>query len=1354
MTLKQALGTAALTLGVLLAGEAKATETEDNGIAILPVAKPVNIDGKFDEWNLTGGMFVCHDVERARDRYSYWVHLMYDQEHLYVLTRVRDATPLSNQGVVGVDHGFRDDALQFRCITGYKTPQERVAHLTCWQGKGDAKIIEIVYGRDFKGGNVRDALAEGAQMALRKDDDGLGYVQEIALPRRLLANEQLSGTPFVITFEQFFAPEMSTKDNFRPGVTPDRVFTFRAYDNWGFGSFETKPDITPRPVRLADGREFAVRMEKGIPVVDWTGLDRDMLREGFKEIAFQMPFDGQVSMNIVDEHGKVVRQMLGAAPMYAGRQTVKWDGLGTPLHRAPGDVLPAGKYRWRAIAHPGISMKLRGWASNSGNPPWDAGKTANWGGDHGVPYAVAVSDAGVYLGWTGAEAGKALVATDFAGKVRWRHIRGGMGGAGSVAVLNGIVYVVDHENVIYRLDEKTGEPSFWPGLQTNELTIQSLGGTAAKLPTRVIDLSASNGKLYLAMSSPPLLEADVKDAAALSKRVLANEQGIADAMDAKLKSRRETLAKAGKSDTPLTVGESLATLNRHLNRGPSETLTQRRDGLVKSMPEALSIDRPTSAVAIVDATSGKLDKVIPIGSITAIAADGSANALVITEDGTRVASFDLRTGNATPLVQGLVEATRLTTDASANVYVSVQGSANEVRVYDRAGKPLRTIGKPGGRAPTGVWDAPALYAPAGVAIDREGRLWVAEAHNHPKRYAVFNASDGSFVKDFHGPSHYGSSGATIYPRDPNVMVGEGCEWRIDPATGQASITGVFKRGIASYARFARAGDRDYLVLVNARGSEIEFLQRLGEGDYRLRGRIAGTTFWADANDDQTVQPQEVQEAPYRISFAGYLGWSAGIGEDLTLFGTPQRTQVKRGERAPDVPDAVLLRVSGFTACGAPRYNPGEPQLLPSTPAAVPSRDNAIVLTSGSDKNPYWRGIDVATGKERFAYANLWHGVHGSHRAPAPEPGLLRGTFGAVGSATLPSPVGRIWAINSNVGEWHVLTEEGFYLTRLFQGDPTAIRWPKAATVGVSLDEVPAGAGAEDFGGSLIQGDDGKVYLQAGKVALWNIEVTGFENVRSLGGAEIVLSEEDVEKARRAHQALLQDSAGGGTIVIREQTAGFTGDLDKDFAGQQIVAFSKSPKTQVRAALAYDAQHLYAGWHVKDDSPWVNGADAPEYLYARGDTVDLQLGTAPDAERRKEPVAGDLRLSIGNFSGKPTAVLYRPVATKEKAPKVFSSGVVAEYRVELVKVLTDVEIKLTRRNSDYVVEAKIPLATLELPAALRGVTLAVDLGATHGDGTGTDTALRTYWSDQQTGLVSDEVFELKPQPANWGRLRFE
>jgi hypothetical protein len=91
----------------------------------------------------------------------------------------------------------------------------------------------------------------------------------------------------------------------------------------------------------------------------------------------------------------------------------------------------------------------------------------------------------------------------------------------------------------------------------------------------------------------------------------------------------------------------------------------------------------------------------------------------------------------------------------------------------------------------------------------------------------------------------------------------------------------------------------------------------------------------------------------------------------------------------------------------------------------------------------------------------------------------------------------------------------------------------------------------------------------------------------------------------------------------------------------------------------------------------------------------------------------------------------------------------------VKVLDSakINVKIDAKKKQYVVEAAIPLADIGL-TPFAGLKLYGDFGATHGDPAGTDTVLRTYWNNQSTGLVADEVFELKMEPKNWGILNFE
>ena len=80
--------------------------------------------------------------------------------------------------------------------------------------------------------------------------------------------------------------------------------------------------------------------------------------------------------------------------------------------------------------------------------------------------------------------------------------------------------------------------------------------------------------------------------------------------------------------------------------------------------------------------------------------------------------------------------------------------------------------------------------------------------------------------------------------------------------------------------------------------------------------------------------------------------------------------------------------------------------------------------------------------------------------------------------------------------------------------------------------------------------------------------------------------------------------------------------------------------------------LYAAWSTGDANALANTAGDPKLLFKRGGAVDLMIATDPDADsRRRDPVAGDLRLLASMQNGKPTAVLYRAVVPGTPADQV-------------------------------------------------------------------------------------------------------
>jgi hypothetical protein len=1271
----------ALTVLALLAADLHAaTPTENMGIRVLPAPGPVVIDGSSGDWDLSGGIFACNDVESQRTTSAVWIHMMYDAQNLYMLAHFIDDTPLNNPGQTIGDYGFSGDSIQLRFQMDPAAQQSRISHWTCWRGRDNKDLMDVAYGQNLNEGAIKDAKQQGAQQAFAKDADGRGYTQELAIPWKLLTRDGAPvrpGEKFVVTSESNFTVgangRLSVKDIFKPGVKVDRVFTFQGPGCWGFASCETKGAVTPQPVRLADGREFPVRTVKHGLSVDWSALTESSGRQsnGFKPIKFTLPEDGIVSLNIAKPDGTVVRQLLTAEPLKKGEHTIEWDGLTTPSWTRVGQPVEAGEYQWSALYHGEIGLRFRGWACNGGEAPWD-GPTGreNWGGDHGVPAACAADERGVYLGWTSAEAGKALLACDADGRVRWRNNRQGISGASLLATDGGNVYAVnagpDGSDYVYRLSAEDGAYVAWPGTESPDLVPQKAFASSNRKFTRIGGLDARDGKLCLAF------------------------------------------------------------------------------------PEQ-------NTLALIDISSGKLEKLIDVPAPTQCTIFGAEQILVISAH-KDVLALDPKSRASKPFIAGLSESYALASDHAGRVYVGVRDPDNQVKVYDSNGKAVATIGRAGGRARIGPWTPQGMLYISGIAVDAAGKLWVAEADSAPKRVSVWNTRDGSFVTEFFGPTSYGALGGAIDPLDPNRMSGQGCEWKVDPKTGKAVCLGTITREGMENARYALGSNgKVYLAVAGNWAHNIgplRIFERTGDGQFALRTSIfyadangselplsghgqpshcKQTFVWADKNGDGQRQPDELSGAAGELRFSG---WYMNFGPDMTLYSGNSE-----------------FKMLGFTACGAPRYDLANPTKMPAP--GLGSADGRLVLQPGEYgvDHGLLSCFDIASGKMIWSYPDNFNGVHGSHNAPAPERGLIRGSYGPCGSIKLPEPIGNIWLIPTNVGEWHVLTERGFYLTRLFQSDPMKVVWPVKAISGADMGNAPPGLGGEDFGGSATLAADGHLYVQAGKTGYWNLEVTGLDSVKSLAGGTFNFTPDDVQQAVAFRQKYLNPEAGAKRLAVRQKTPTLTGNLETDFAGADIVSFKKSPETAVRAAMAWDAQNLYAAWDVTDATPWKNGADAPEELYLRGDTVDLQLGTdAHAASGRSEAVLGDLRLSIGSYKGIATAVLYRKVA-RDKHPRSFSSGIVKEYVMESVTTLKSATIKVTLRESGYVVEAAIPLSELEFKPET-GASYRGDLGATHGDPAGQRTRLRSYWSNAHTGIVDDAVYELQLEPQHWGEMTFE
>ena len=197
-----------------------------------------------------------------------------------------------------------------------------------------------------------------------------------------------------------------------------------------------------------------------------------------------------------------------------------------------------------------------------------------------------------------------------------------------------------------------------------------------------------------------------------------------------------------------------------------------------------------------------------------------------------------------------------------------------------------------------------------------------------------------------------------------------------------------------------------------------------------------------------------------------------------------------------------------------------------------------------------------------------------------------------------------------------------------------------------------------------------------------------------------------------------------------------------------VAWDKSGKFKAQVDLSADATHLHLIWKVQDASPWVNNGRDWTKLFATGDTVDFQFACDPKADpKRREPVIGDKRLLIAPHEGKGIAVLYEHRKPGGKNPIEFTSPWRGA-KVDDVRQIPEAKITVKTEASGYTLTADVPLADLGLTLSL-GQKLRADFGVTFGDAAGTDTNLRSYWSNQSTGLVDDIPGEIMLTPSLWG-----
>ncbi|OQB84971.1 MAG: NHL repeat protein [Planctomycetes bacterium ADurb.Bin126] len=1014
-----------------------------------------------------------------------------------------------------------------------------------------------------------------------------------------------------------------------------------------------------------------------------------MLADRRLQIAFTLdqPVEGKATVVIEDERGNRVRNLMGGRTMAKGPHRIVWDAADDA-----GRIQPPGRYRWRALAHPGL------------RPRYVMSFCDGPGSNHGTFHAAATNGKCLFFGTPVSEGGYQLVQLDPDGRmVRGFNAPHGTG-------LNRVALAADDKSLYAAYDG-----SFW-----GQHVDRSKPNWQAeyKITLLRVDLAAGAFKEYGKSRSAEIRRYSVGPGSPdkrLDRLALA---GLA------LLSGKLYLADAGENAV-LVIDPATGAVERTFGLPDPVALAAGRDRLF-----ALS----GSKLVELDASKGSLSREIATlpGRPAGLAVATEGRFFVSDAESHTVRVFD-----------------------SAGKQTAAVGLAGGIKSgpYDprRLDNPAGLVLSPDGHlwiTESGRW-TPKRLAAFDIA---SGNVW--KEFFGPTSYGASGAGfDPTDASRWFGQGTLFKLDMTAGTAQPLAILG-GKEGRSYRYWRQDGRTFVIACGKATWIQELRSDNTlKPLAMVSSAHqfayacdwkppeAFVEAFRRAYPDKKYTRGTSGQPThgfgmMWVDRSGDGELQADEIEFSTAADNFGG-SGWGHDF-HDLTL---------RVAGKVDGKTVLVTLKPDGWHPSGAPRY----PALNDAVKAGVPIDLTHCNVESTTDRfgnvivnsDPVMKAF-APDGRLLWTYPNRWSNVHGSHRAPLPSAGELQGVLFFTGAAPLDER-SDVVAMNGNHGRAFFMTSDGLYVDEMFP-DVRLMSNPQAGGVGI--------LGGECFGGAFGRDEkSGTCYYQGGGIEYRIYRVEGLDRVARSGG-ELTVSAEQVTAAERnqVRQAAAAAAPAKATIRYLATPPAIDGKLE-DWPGEPAASWNRGERFPVSVRAGHDGKTLYLAWTVRDASPWVNGGKDWQAVFKTGDSVDIQLGTDARANpRRSGPVPGDLRLLVAPFQKENIAVLYRHRLSGASDGVVFQSPWRSE-KVDSVRRLASARIAVQRRGDSYQVELAVPLTDLGLPAPLPN-GLRGDFGVLYGDAEGTATVYRNYWSNQATALVNDVPGEIMLSPNLWGDLTVE
>jgi hypothetical protein len=759
---------------------------------------------------------------------------------------------------------------------------------------------------------------------------------------------------------------------------------------------------------------------------------------------------------------------------------------------------------------------------------------------------------------------------------------------------------------------------------------------------------------------------------------------------------------------------------------------------------------------------GDLPIEAPVGLLAA--PDGTLYAV----SGDALGRYDFDAKRFSPLIEKLDRPRHLAIDAAGHLYVSLQGETMQVWQIAPDGQVVRRFGKPGGRPERGAFDPSGMLRPQGIAICPNGRLWVAEADDQPKRYSVWNP-DGSLWKDFFGSQNYATTGY-INPAKPEYVFAQSVRYRVNYDSGEWAPDCTIVRAVKEMgveltvpsvhggAVFVNHANRTFLFVppmtVYEEIADGEFVPRMNMTREGRQSRL-----WIDDNNDGLVQEEEIRSSAKLWSYY----WTPIVDQHMNLYDrTGAIWSAQGGTRSTEPYGILKWSFQGFNEEGGLVYgDPAEAERIVNDPdggrigAWYTDGDGSdlYALVSGGSLD---RGVRAQGSGHRVARFSsdgrkVWeyHNVHCAFAWTSENyfPGYLVGALVFSRGATKD-----LIGVTGYYGQYFLLDKEtGLFVDALGEDQRSAYTLDHHMVL------------TENFNGTLYE-RDGKTYFIGGDADLRVWELTGLETIRR-SRLEIEITPEQAmtsEAASRQNFLAQQSAIGRQTLTLpRLRGAAADGRYDEWSQAPVLTLVMQSDRTaQVQAG--YDHGNLYLLYQVRSDSPFLNTPTDPRLLFKSGSSVEIQLGVDREArqvrgQNRQEMRAGDLRLILARSAdGKTVATRYRwKVAGDEKPRQHTFESPTGEETVEEVMPLDTVALHHASGDGSYTIEVAIPWSELGVEPT-SGLTLGGDFGIVFGNVGGTRNAIRHMWSDKspEVSINNDIPSEVRIHPNQWGTWMLE